>query len=148
MINLRNYWPDMSTWCLKINNYIRLTFTDNIEQNTYIQNGSFLSPTISAIDPWSTWTHFWPWFYIRNAFFFMSHLLFPFSFWTFISLFSLDFLFPTSIRFQFVFNSIAVTHLPSFSDFRGPQGHLIDWVNKYRVRRLWIVPWCQIYLLF
>ena len=55
----------------------------------------------------------------------MSHLLFPYSIWTFISLFSLDFyfpflfgiLFPTSILFQLFFNSIVVTHLRFFQVF-------------------------------
>ena len=50
---------------------------------------------------------------LRNDFFFMSHLLFPFSFWTFISIFSLDFYFPFLFGhffqfLRFVFNSFSI----------------------------------------
>ena len=44
---------------------------------------------------------------LRNCFFFTSHLLFPYSFWTFIPLSSLDFYFP--ILFG-LFVSIFLTH--------------------------------------
>ena len=72
--------------------------------------------------------HFWPRIYIvvLRIVFFMSRLLLPYSFWTFISLYSLEFLFPFlfglsfpysiwtffsvsfSTRFQFFFNSFSI----------------------------------------
>ena len=57
-----------------------------------------------------------------NSISLLIFLLLPYYFWTFTSLYSLDFyfpflfgfLFPTSILIQFVSNSIAVTHLGFF----------------------------------
>ena len=56
---------------------------------------------------------------LKNCFFFMSRLLLPYSFWTFISLYSLEFLFPFlfglsfpysiwTFFFSFFFNSFSI----------------------------------------
>ena len=62
------------------------------------KNGS-IKPFSALLDVSNSATYclFWQRFHIvvlGMIFFFTSHLLFPFSFWTFISLFSLEFYFP------------------------------------------------------
>ena len=52
---------------------------------------------------------------LRDDFFFTSHLLFPFSFWTFLSLFSLDFYFP--FLFGLLFPFFLWTFIQSRSHF-------------------------------
>ena len=65
---------------------------------------------------------------LRNCFFcfFTSHLLFPYSFWTFIPLFSLDYFFFNffSTRFQFFFISFSILFLFN-------RGHILDFFQIF-----------------
>ena len=68
---------------------------------------------------------------LRNCFFFRLHLLFPYSFWIFIFLFSLDFYFPFLFGLLFPFYFSLKFYFPFFFGLLFNRGHILDFFNTY-----------------